>query len=226
MKAEAAECRKPFLWNICPCAQWHRGAELHGQCTAFREVLILLDKATEGVFSCKTGDRLFLSCGGKEKAKHKVWRSRLQVTSQNCSCSDFWALGQLSWSSPVFPRCPGSATVYRRDYLPPVISHFLMMHQNKSMEKSWLINLLHPHHPPGNMQTKAICLPSLCHPHPKVQSSNRRNQGYVCIPVAARMSIGAFNIIPRHLERKNTQEQSGKNSLRDGHIMIPSQEFS
>lgn len=189
MKAEAAECRKPFLWNICPCAQWHRGAELHGQCTAFREVLILLDKATEGVFSCKTGDRLFLSCGGKEKAKHKVWRSRLQVTSQNCSCSDFWALGQLSWSSPVFPRCPGSATVYRRDYLPPVISHFLMMHQNKSMEKSWLINLLHPHHPHPRQYAAQSNLSSLSLPPSSQSPEQQQEKSGICLHTSSCQNV-------------------------------------
>lgn len=32
-------------------------------------ILILLDKATEVVFSCKLGDKPFLPCGSKEKAK-------------------------------------------------------------------------------------------------------------------------------------------------------------
>lgn len=61
-----------FLWNTRARPHWHRGADLHGQCTASRDILILLDKATVDVFSCKSRDRLFLPCGNKEEAKQDV----------------------------------------------------------------------------------------------------------------------------------------------------------
>lgn len=79
-----------------------------------------------------------IGCFSPVEAKRKqitryVWRSRLQVTPQNCSCSAFWALGQLSSSSPLFPRFSGSAIVCRRDSLPPLSS----VSYNASKQKAW-----------------------------------------------------------------------------------------
>lgn len=59
------------------------------------------------------------------------------------------------------------------------------------------------------MQPKPFIFPLFATPHSKVQSSIRRNQGYICIPVKIGTSIGAFNIIPGHLEKENIQEKTG-----------------